>query len=62
VIADEFTQIVWLKTIHLTLMMGVENDELYVMATYFPKGNIVKEYMNNVINPQNVGDIQLRVE
>jgi len=57
VIADEFTQIVWEETKELSLMMGVENDILYVIATYYPKGNIKNTYFKNVRDPKNVINI-----
>lgn len=54
-IADSFTQIVWQSTTHMGLATLENNNGTFVVvATYFPPGNELGQYTNNVIEPKNI--------
>jgi len=47
-IADAFTQIVWMDTQMFGIAIGRSEDHYVVIAVYYPSGNDVKKYTNNV--------------
>jgi len=53
-IADEFTQIVWMGTETFGIAMRREERFYAVVALYNPPGNIQGEFKNNVLPPQSM--------
>jgi len=54
VFTDPFTQIVWKNTKSIFIDVGVGGNTLYVIAFYYPGGNIENQYIANVGRPQTV--------
>jgi len=50
-IADSFTQMVWMTTELLSLSLFVGKEQYKVVALYFPRGNIKEYYKRNVLRP-----------
>jgi len=50
-IADDFTQIVWMKTQRIGLGILKRIGVLVVVALYEPGGNIQGEFISNVLKP-----------
>jgi len=49
-----FTQMIWKNTKKIGCGLGEKNDESYVIVCfYYPKGNIVNEYKDNVLKGNN---------
>jgi len=53
-IAAEFTQIVWRKTIKFGIAMKKEEGYYRIVALYSPKGNVYGQYAKNVKKRQNI--------
>lgn len=55
-IADYFTQMIWKSTTHMGLAIEERFNKTWVLATYFPTGNVLGSYLENVFEPKTVED------
>jgi len=53
IIADKFTQIVWMDTTDIGIAFRCKQTRYEVLALYYPRGNILKRYTSNVFRPIN---------
>jgi len=51
-IADAFTQIVWMNTEFIGVEFYVESNKFYIAVHYYPVGNQTNKFKNNVIPPK----------
>merc|ERR1712136_538301 len=48
-----FTQVVWKDSTQLGVGLAVSNGEAYVVARYYPAGNMMGRFDQNVLPPSN---------
>jgi len=50
-VSEGFTQIIWQNTNMIGFGVVDGDRKICIVALYFPKGNIDKEYLGNVVEP-----------
>ena len=60
-LAQHFTQLVWKSTKLIGCGMSCNTDKCYIVCNYYPAGNVINEYDNNVIPLHKIMEIATKV-